>query len=180
MTPTFEIYKDSVGEYRVRYKYGSEVMFSTEGYASKASAINAIESMRKNGPGAPIYDSTNKSDELKQRLIAAPVPAADRIVRLDHNSTVFQDFKVAFDNLEEGLRASNNLGGLSANEFYVAKSEVAQVGIDCERQWVRPSHLWRVAKSTLLWLAETAAEAIVGALALAALAALATLLGIQF
>jgi len=33
-------------------------MFSTEGYASKASAINAIESMKKNGPGASIDDTT--------------------------------------------------------------------------------------------------------------------------
>ncbi|WP_410805268.1 YegP family protein [Paraburkholderia sp. SIMBA_053] len=27
-------------------------MFWTEGYSSKASAVNAIESIKKNGPGA--------------------------------------------------------------------------------------------------------------------------------
>jgi uncharacterized protein YegP (UPF0339 family) len=55
----FEIYKDKAGEFRVRFKYNSEVMFATEGYASKASAVNAIESMKKNGPGAPIDDTTD-------------------------------------------------------------------------------------------------------------------------
>lgn len=60
MAHKFEIYKDNAGEYRVRFKYNSEVMFSTEGYASKASAKNAIESMKKNGPEAPIVDTTTE------------------------------------------------------------------------------------------------------------------------
>jgi uncharacterized protein len=58
MAHKFEIYKDKAGEFRVRFKYNSETMFSTEGYASKASAVNAIESMKKNGPGAAIEDMT--------------------------------------------------------------------------------------------------------------------------
>jgi hypothetical protein len=53
----FEIYKDKAGEFRVRFKYNSETMFSTEGYSSKASAKNAIESMKKNGPEAEIEDN---------------------------------------------------------------------------------------------------------------------------
>jgi uncharacterized protein YegP (UPF0339 family) len=55
----FEIYKDKAGEFRVRFKYNSEVIFSTEGYSSKASAKNAIESIQKNGPGAPTDDITD-------------------------------------------------------------------------------------------------------------------------
>ena len=55
---TFEIYKDKAGEFRVRFKYNSEVMFSTEGYASKSSAENAIESIKKNGPNAPTEDNS--------------------------------------------------------------------------------------------------------------------------
>ena len=58
MAHKFEIYKDKAGEFRVRFKYNSEVMFSTEGYASKASAQNAIDSIKKNGPGAPVDDTT--------------------------------------------------------------------------------------------------------------------------
>lgn len=60
MAHHFEIYKDKAGEFHVRFKYNSEVMFSTEGYASKASAKNAIESMKKNGPEAPIVDTTTE------------------------------------------------------------------------------------------------------------------------
>ncbi len=58
MAHTFEIVKDKAGEFRVRFKYNSEVMFATEGYASKASAQNAIDSMKKNGPGAAVVDNS--------------------------------------------------------------------------------------------------------------------------
>ena len=58
MAHKFEIYKDKAGEFRVRFKYNSEVMFSTEGYSSKSSAISAIESIKKNGPGAPTEDNS--------------------------------------------------------------------------------------------------------------------------
>jgi uncharacterized protein YegP (UPF0339 family) len=54
----FEIYKDKAGEFRVRFKYNSETMFSTEGYASKASAQNAIDSLKKNAPDAPVEDNS--------------------------------------------------------------------------------------------------------------------------
>ena len=58
MAHKFEIYKDKAGEFRVRFKYNSEVMFSTEGYSSKASAQNAIDSIRKNGPDAEVVDKS--------------------------------------------------------------------------------------------------------------------------
>lgn len=58
MAHTFEIYRDKADEFRVRFKYNSEIMFSTEGYSSKASAQNAIDSIRSNGPGAEVIDNT--------------------------------------------------------------------------------------------------------------------------
>lgn len=58
MAHHFQIYKDKAGEFRVRFKYNDEIMFSTEGYSSKASAKNAIESIQKNGPGAEIVDES--------------------------------------------------------------------------------------------------------------------------
>ncbi len=57
MAHKFEIYKDKAGEFRGRVKFNNEVMFSTEGYASKASAQNAIDSIKKNGPDAPVEDN---------------------------------------------------------------------------------------------------------------------------
>ena len=59
MSHKFEISKDKAGEFRVKFKYNSETIFSTEGYSSKASAKNAIESIQKNGPGAQTDDLTD-------------------------------------------------------------------------------------------------------------------------
>jgi len=52
----FEVYKDKAGEFRVRFKYNSEVIFSTEGYSDKSGAKRAIESIRKNVGDAEIVD----------------------------------------------------------------------------------------------------------------------------
>ena len=58
MAYKFEITRDKKGEYRARFKYNAEVMFATEGYSSKASALNAIESIKKNAPGAATDDNS--------------------------------------------------------------------------------------------------------------------------
>lgn len=58
MAHKFEIYKDKAGEFRVRFKFNSEVMFASEGYNSKAAAQNAIDSIKKNGPDAPTEDNS--------------------------------------------------------------------------------------------------------------------------
>lgn len=57
MAHKFEIYKDKAGEFRVRFKYNSEVIFSTEGYASKSGAKDAIESIKKHVTGAEVVDA---------------------------------------------------------------------------------------------------------------------------
>ncbi len=59
MAHYFQIKKDKKGEFRAYFNYNSEIMFWTEGYSSKASAINAIESIKKNGPGAEIRDDSD-------------------------------------------------------------------------------------------------------------------------
>ena len=56
MAHKFEVYKDSKGEFRVRFKYNSEVIFSTEGYSSKAGAHRAVESIKKHVPDAVVED----------------------------------------------------------------------------------------------------------------------------
>lgn len=53
MAHKFTIKQNKAGEYVAYFKYNSETIFWTEGYSSKASAVNAIESVKKNGPGAP-------------------------------------------------------------------------------------------------------------------------------
>lgn len=57
MAHKFVIEKNKKGEFVAKFKYNSEIMFWTEGYSNKASAVNAIESIKKNGPGAPTEES---------------------------------------------------------------------------------------------------------------------------
>lgn len=59
MAHKFVITKDKRGEFRAKFVYNSETMFASEGYSSKASAKSAIDSLRKNGPGAEIDDQTD-------------------------------------------------------------------------------------------------------------------------
>ena len=49
---------DKSGEYRAYFEHNSEKIFWTEGYSSKAGAQNAIESILKNGPTAPVEEET--------------------------------------------------------------------------------------------------------------------------
>ena len=59
MAGKFELYKDTAGAYRFRLKAGNgEVIAISEAYSSKASAQNAIESIKKNGPEAPTEDNS--------------------------------------------------------------------------------------------------------------------------
>ena len=57
MAHYFEIKENKKGEFVAYFKYNKETMFWTEGYVSRASAKNAIESIKKNGPAAEIRDA---------------------------------------------------------------------------------------------------------------------------
>ena len=52
MAHRFVIKKTESGQYRAYFNYNSEKIFWTETYTSKAAAQNAIDSIKKNGPGA--------------------------------------------------------------------------------------------------------------------------------
>lgn len=58
MAHRFEIRKNKAGQFVAYFCYNTETIFWTEGYSSKASAKNAIESIKKNGPDAPTVDTT--------------------------------------------------------------------------------------------------------------------------
>ena len=54
--PKFELYADKAGEFRFRLKAkNGEIIAASEGYKSKASCLNGIESVRKNAPEAKIF-----------------------------------------------------------------------------------------------------------------------------
>ena len=53
----FEVYTDKAGEYRFKLKApNGEVIAVSEGYSSKKSCMNGIESVKKNAPKATIVE----------------------------------------------------------------------------------------------------------------------------
>lgn len=55
--PKFEVYLDKKGEYRFRLKArNGEIIATGEGYKSKASCLNGIESIKKNAPEAEVVE----------------------------------------------------------------------------------------------------------------------------
>jgi len=56
--PKFEMYQDKAGEYRFRLKArNGEVIAVSEGYKTKSSCENGIESVKKNAPEAEIVEA---------------------------------------------------------------------------------------------------------------------------
>ena len=57
MAGTFELWVDKGGDYRFNLKaVNGQVIASSQGYASKANALNGIESIKKNAPDAAIVE----------------------------------------------------------------------------------------------------------------------------
>lgn len=62
MAGKFELYTDKAGEFRFRLKAGNgEVILASESYKQKASAMNGIESVRKNAPTDERYERKDSS-----------------------------------------------------------------------------------------------------------------------
>ena len=72
MAGKFEVYKDKAGEYRFRLKAGNgENILASEGYKSKSSCMNGIESVRKNCKDDNCFDvAQTKSGKHKFNLKA--------------------------------------------------------------------------------------------------------------
>lgn len=57
MPGKFEIYQDKAGEYRFRLKASNgQAILASEGYKSKASCLNGVESVKKNAPSEARYE----------------------------------------------------------------------------------------------------------------------------
>ena len=53
--PKYEVYTDKAGEFRFRLKAkNGEIIATSEGYKSKASCLNGIDSVAKNAPDAEV------------------------------------------------------------------------------------------------------------------------------
>jgi uncharacterized protein YegP (UPF0339 family) len=60
MAGKFELYNDAAGKFRFRLKAGNgEIIAVGEAYESKASALNGIDSVRRNAADATLDDQTS-------------------------------------------------------------------------------------------------------------------------
>ncbi|WP_424936226.1 MULTISPECIES: YegP family protein [Bacteria] len=58
MAGKFELYQDKGGDYRFRLKAGNgEIIATSQGYASKSSALNGIDSVRRNASDAEVVET---------------------------------------------------------------------------------------------------------------------------
>ena len=61
--PKFEVYKDKKGEFRFRLKAkNGQIIATSEGYKTLASAKKGIASVKKNSADAPVDDLTEKPE----------------------------------------------------------------------------------------------------------------------
>lgn len=62
MAGKFELYKDKAGEFRFRLRArNGQIILASEGYKAKASALNGIESVRKNSQDDALFERTATS-----------------------------------------------------------------------------------------------------------------------
>ena len=73
MAGKFEVYKDKAGEFRFRLKASNgQIILASEGYKQKASAMNGINSVKKNAPSDSNYErKETKSGAHRFNLLAA-------------------------------------------------------------------------------------------------------------
>lgn len=57
MAGKFEIYTDKAGEFRFRLKASNgQAILASEGYKTKPSCVNGVESVKKNAPNDALYE----------------------------------------------------------------------------------------------------------------------------
>jgi uncharacterized protein len=63
MAGKFELYKDKAGEFRFRLKAtNGQNILASEGYTARASAVNGIESVKKNAADGSRFESKTSSN----------------------------------------------------------------------------------------------------------------------
>jgi uncharacterized protein YegP (UPF0339 family) len=73
----FEVYKDKKGETRFRFRAANgEIVFTSEGYKAKASAMKTIESIKKNVAGAPVETVEPAAKKAPPKAAAKPAAKA--------------------------------------------------------------------------------------------------------
>jgi hypothetical protein len=110
--------------------------------------------------------------------VASDVPAADRIVALDHNSRGYTETVDSLGQVLDTVQRSNEIGAEEPDtrERVVAELDAGKRLLKATQ--VRAQAVWAVVYPALRWIAGQAGGTILGVAITAAIALLATLLGI--
>jgi hypothetical protein len=122
-------------------------------------------------PGTP-------NENLPSADPSSPIPAADRVVTLDHNSAGYQRIEEQLDKLAEVVRGSNEVRRADPDE---ADQRIAELDAGTrllKARRVRLAAIATVLVPALLWVAEKFADTIVGNLATQLIEALKLMLGL--
>jgi uncharacterized protein len=180
MAHKWVIRKSANDEYRAYFEYNSEKIWWTEAYSTKTAAQNAIEAAKRNALGTQIDDqSEDKQADDLQKFKVAEVDSPDLILSPNHSSSEYRALKKALNGLSEHLRTSNDLQNLDAAELDSARREVALLKEVGSSPSFRAEALWKMTKTSVVWIAEKAADGAVTALVVAVLLATANLLGVH-
>jgi hypothetical protein len=116
-----------------------------------------------------------KNSPLETKSI--DIPASDRIVHIDHNSPAYREVDTNLANLEEHVRCSNSLAEDNPSDRDRVLAELSASRRLLQAARVRLELIKQLVVPALQWIAKKFADHIIGILATAAFAALATLLG---
>ncbi|MGN6271412.1 MAG: hypothetical protein ACTHM0_16130 [Sphingomonas sp.] len=122
---------------------------------------------------------TNKQIALLGWGEEVAAPAADRIVTFQDNQPAADDARAALEALSTQLRSGNDFGDLTPVEVEEAAREVMLLEHAFACEAIRVDWIMPIATRTLRWIASEAGRAMVGQLAVAALAAIAVALGLH-
>jgi hypothetical protein len=108
----------------------------------------------------------------------AEIPASDRVVRLDDNSSEREEAVTALTKIEEVLGSASNSLPLEAQEREVIESELRGLRQRLQAGWIRLGDLWQAVTkgSPLVWLADKVAGLTLGAVVTGAITAIGLLL----
>ncbi len=121
---------------------------------------------------------TGEGLEEAESLKSSLVPAADRFVHIDDNSGKREAAQEAVERLAAEVRKSNSLF-INGAEKDTVETELTGLRTLLNGSVVRAQSIWQTisGNGVVRWIAQQSVGAAIGALALAAIAALAALLG---
>lgn len=122
-------------------------------------------------------ETTNRVEQIPESE-AESIPAADRVVSLDHNQPPLIAIREASEDLRQKIARGNDLGDLTIEQAEAAAAEIYQLEQMLGAPFARPQAVMEFARQSLRWIADKAGGAVVGAAALAVLTLIAAYFGL--